>query len=180
MAFIKEFKADLDPTTKRSGYQIFRGTADPEGSQAANPGDLYIRNSSPAEFYLKSTGTGNTGWTQLNAAPTTSNQTIANNQSSAANVTGLLFDDTTDYAFHVKYAIVRTTSTDTKKASGFLSGQYDSVNNEWTIGAFEINGDSGVIFSITSGGQVQYTSDNMSGASYAGNMSFLQADIIEV
>lgn len=40
------------------------GTASPEGSITANPGSLYLRNNSgTGEMWLKTSGTGNTGWT---------------------------------------------------------------------------------------------------------------------
>lgn len=43
---------------------IKRGTGTPEGAQTASPGSLYIRTDGGAgtTFYVKETGTGNTGW----------------------------------------------------------------------------------------------------------------------
>lgn len=46
------------------GTQILTGAGDPEGVVAANVGSLYLRTSSAGAnvFYVKTTGTGNTGW----------------------------------------------------------------------------------------------------------------------
>jgi len=44
----------------------FQGTASPEGSAVAPPGSMYSRNNSgTGEFWVKTSGTGNTGWTKL-------------------------------------------------------------------------------------------------------------------
>jgi hypothetical protein len=42
------------------------GTASPEASVTANPGSLYLRNNGgTGEMWIKTSGTGNTGWTQV-------------------------------------------------------------------------------------------------------------------
>ena len=40
------------------------GTVDPNGNVTANPGTNYF-NTTDLTFWVKATGTGNTGWTQL-------------------------------------------------------------------------------------------------------------------
>jgi len=45
---------------------IYRTTSNPEGAITANPGDIALSNiSSTGRFWLKKTGTGNTGWVEL-------------------------------------------------------------------------------------------------------------------
>ncbi len=51
-------------TSSAADIIIDIGTASPEGSITANPGSLYLRNNSgTGEMWLKTSGTGNTGWT---------------------------------------------------------------------------------------------------------------------
>jgi len=53
----------FSPTT---GPGLFSGTASPEGAQTAGPSSIYMRNNAGAgEIWIKTSGTGNTGWTQL-------------------------------------------------------------------------------------------------------------------
>jgi hypothetical protein len=55
-------------TTSTSAADIIIdiGTASPEASVTANPGSLYLRNNGgTGEMWLKTSGTGNTGWTQV-------------------------------------------------------------------------------------------------------------------
>lgn len=54
----------LDPNG--NAFKTFYGTATPEGNVTANPGSHYMRNNSgTGEFWVKTTGTGNTGWTKV-------------------------------------------------------------------------------------------------------------------
>lgn len=46
------------------GIGVTPGTVDPEGNVSASPGGTYF-NSSNQTFWVKQTGTGNTGWVQL-------------------------------------------------------------------------------------------------------------------
>jgi hypothetical protein len=97
---------------------------------------------------------------------------LANNQSSAANVTGLLLDKD-DYQLALIYVgVKRSTDSVEVMSGGILTAVYRTLTNTWEL-LDQLNGDDdGVTFSITSGGQVQYTSDNMSGTGYAGTMQF--------
>lgn len=102
--------------------------------------------------------------------------TVANNIGSPTNITGLLFDANVTKAAIVEYAISR--KTDTASSEVFEVGQqrfiYDDVGLAWrsASGGSSFD-DSAVIFSITSGGQVRYTSSNISGANYVGTMKAL-------
>lgn len=97
--------------------------------------------------------------------------TVANNQSSVANVTGLTFDTGTVRSAIVTYSVYRSTTTTEKGETGFLLLTYLSTAAAWTITRYA-NDDAGLVFTVTDAGQVQYTSDNMSGSSYSGTMKF--------
>ena len=92
---------------------------------------------------------------------------IANNQSSAANVTGLLFSSASVRSAIIEYQIRRvSTSTGAveRVSSGRGTATYNTLATAWTYTPLGEGGDaSGVTLDITSGGQVQYTSDNMAG-----------------
>lgn len=104
---------------------------------------------------------------------------VANNQAIAANVTGASFDDSTVRGFILSYSIYRSTNSNEASETGQIYGTYSSTAGTWEI-AQSYAGSSGVTFSITNGGQIQYVSSNLSGTSYSGKMkfngkSFLQA-----
>jgi hypothetical protein len=86
--------------------------------------------------------------------------TIANNQSSATNVTGLVFANATVESAMVQYSIVISATT-----ALYESGTINLIQKggTWSI-AQESNFDNtNVIFSITNSGQVQYTSPSYTG-----------------
>jgi hypothetical protein len=102
--------------------------------------------------------------------------TIANNQSSPSDITGLLFDPSTVRSFIVEYSLYRNTtgSGATERAEcGFLSGSFLTVQNtcDFNSGS-NVIGDAGVTFTITEAGQVQYISDNQSGTPASSKMKF--------
>jgi hypothetical protein len=98
--------------------------------------------------------------------------TIANNQSSAASVTGLLLDGVTYRAAHVKFSIYRTTSTAEVAETGTVFAVYKTVAGTWEA-AQSGAGSSGVVLSIANTGQISYTSSNLSGTSYNGTMKWM-------
>jgi hypothetical protein len=102
--------------------------------------------------------------------------TVANNQASAANVSSLSFDSAEIRSAVIEYYVYRTWNTGTEEAieSGTLYINYKDIAAEWDmvqVGA-NVTG-SGVTFSVTSAGQVQYVSDNKTpSASYAGTLKY--------
>lgn len=101
---------------------------------------------------------------------TTSN--ILNNQSSATNVTGLAFSSSQVQGIEVEYIVIRsyTTPAIAKAERGIIKGIFDGSNWQITV---ERVGNAGVDFDITSGGQLQYFSDDYSGTSgYSGQIIF--------
>jgi len=95
---------------------------------------------------------------------------IANNQAVAANVTGLLLVEADTKAARIEYSIDRHTASSNLQQVGVLSIIHDVTDDVWRIEDTSSFDDCGVVFSITSGGQVQYTSTNLAGASYGGEM----------
>jgi hypothetical protein len=80
--------------------------------------------------------------------------TAADNQAVAANITGLAFANATVRGFEAQITIVRNTSY----AQYSLKGIQKSAS--WEMSQDYIGDDAGITFSITSAGQVQYTSTN--------------------
>lgn len=98
--------------------------------------------------------------------------TILNNQSSALDISGMAFSNSVVRAANVDYTVIRTTATPTTLVeSGTLFFTYDTVNGTWYMSQTKAE-DADIVFSITSLGQVQYTSSNMSGGSYSGQITF--------
>lgn len=136
----------------------FAATFDPTLPVLLPPGEVLTVNS---------TGTG---W----ASDTISTEfVIANNQSSPADVTGLLFTGSDTQSFFLEYFIYRkTTSTGaTELASrGVAIGAFSPVANSWEMSVGPQVGDAGVTLSITSAGQIQYTSTNITGTASVSGM----------
>lgn len=100
---------------------------------------------------------------------------VANNQLVAADVTGLVLNAASVRAAEISYSIYRQTATSSVVESGKINVAYNNASpnpNKWEMNQGSVLGDAGVIFTITNSGQVQYTSSNITGASYTGTMKF--------
>ena len=104
--------------------------------------------------------------------------TVANNQAAAANVTGLVFDKATVKAAKVTYAIDRSTDSSNEQSVGELMIVHDATDDVWRINDTAVLDDTGVTFSITSAGQVQYTSDDLTGTTYVGTLKAVSTTIL--
>lgn len=80
--------------------------------------------------------------------------TASNNQSSAANVTGLAFANATVRSFHALISIVRGSTYQQSLIVGVQKG------SDWVMSETAIGDDCGISFTITTAGQIQYTSTN--------------------
>jgi|GEM_PF-2883723 hypothetical protein len=100
--------------------------------------------------------------------------TIANNQSSAANITGLLIDPIATRSFVIDYAIYRQTDTGGSAVAqaGQLRGVYNTQATTWFMSDDYSGQNSGVVFSIQPSGQIRYTSSNIAGANYTGSLKY--------
>lgn len=128
---------------------------------ATNPAIRYNNSTGELEFAHDGTNFLGLDGTKLEV-------TIADNQSSAADVTGLVFDKATYKAAVVLFDIHRRTDAESANEIGELFLSHDTEADVWRIGFDSKGDDSGVSFSITAAGQVQYTSSSMAGASYSG------------
>lgn len=88
---------------------------------------------------------------------------LANNQVAAANVTGLAFANGVVRSFEAQVSVLVDATTDLYEVFELHGIQKGS---DWNMSVESAGDESGVAFSITSSGQVQYTS-----ASYAGFVS---------
>ena len=138
------------PTTANT-YQIHVGTALSTTSLIINPDQA-----SSAIFITESSGT----------------DVIANNQVVDAAITNFIIDGSVYRSFAAEYWVYRTTASNEVAESGEIRGVYSTVAGTWQLSVGGIAGSAGVVFAITAGGQVTYTSDNLAGASYVGNIKF--------
>ena len=108
-------------------------------------------------------------------------QEIANNQVAADDIDDLILDETLYKSIKVFFEIYRKTSLEERVCNGFLTATYKSGTDVWDITATgTYDGDiHGVTFSVAASGQVQYTSDNMAGASYESNIYLRQFTIVQ-
>ncbi len=88
----------------------------------------------------------------------------SNNQSSAANVTGLAFANGSVRAAEVLYSITLSATSSKYEMGKLLLIQRGS---DWQMAQEYSGDDSGFVFTVTSAGQVQYTSPNSAGFSSA-------------
>ncbi len=111
------------------------------------------------------------GWLGNGFIPETA-FTFANNQS-LANVTGLLFSSTTSRSAYVWITVRRVTASVDVYSEVNLWLTYKASTSTWQISDYTEHGDaSGITWSITDGGQVQYVSDSQSGSGYTGASTF--------
>lgn len=99
---------------------------------------------------------------------------IANNQISPVNVTGLAFSPSMVRGAIIEYTVYRmTTGSGASELVevGTMYVSYKSIANTWDVAVVGGQG-SGVSFTMSTTGVVQYTSSNMSGSAYQGTMNF--------
>lgn len=98
--------------------------------------------------------------------------TLVNNQTSPVNVVGLSFDTSTIRSAEVSYSIYRSSNTPNEFSEcGTLLLTYKSTAGTWEIAQIDV-GSSGVIFTITNAGQIQYTTTDIGNGSYVGKLVF--------
>ncbi len=109
--------------------------------------------------------------------------TIANNQGVAADVTGMVFSKTAYRAVYLQLTMYRSAAGgSTRTQSGLWILTTDGTN--WYLtpmgsGNAPDTGDAGITLSITSGGQVQYVSDD-NGGSYSSANSWLKWKLVDL
>lgn len=100
--------------------------------------------------------------------------TFANNQSTT-NVTGLVFTQSaTVNSARAWVSVRRTTGTNKIFVEVELWLSYDSVSAAWVLSDVVEHGSSasGITWTVTSAGQVRYSSSNLAGSGYSGASTF--------
>ena len=97
---------------------------------------------------------------------------IANGQGSAANVTGLVFASASVKGAFIFGSVQRKTDSADAYALDILYAAYNSRTSTWDITPVVAGGYSGLTYTITAAGQIQYTSDTLAGGSYTGVIRF--------
>lgn len=99
---------------------------------------------------------------------------LANNQSVAADIEPLKLDKSYTSAAFIEYLIQRITSSTNRIQAGILRATYNPDTATWAIAEYGTSGPdaSGITFSITSTGQVQYTSSNLAGTGEISRIAF--------
>lgn len=105
---------------------------------------------------------------------------IANNQSSSANITDLIIDPVLYRGFTLEYTLYRTTDTNEVAQIGRLRGVYKAIAGTWALTDDYSGDNAGVSFTITSSGQIQYTSTDLTGTSYSGILDHKIIQLFEV
>lgn len=101
--------------------------------------------------------------------------TIANNQTTFADVTGLVFDGGSVRSAVVNYAVYRISNDNPSgfSESGNLNLIYD--NNAvlpWSMSQGDVNGNSQIYFDITTSGQIRYKTNDIGSLNYIGVIKF--------
>lgn len=101
--------------------------------------------------------------------------TINNNQAVAANVTNFTINPASIRSGTAEYYVERATTGPATEVgeSGTLYILYNDTSATWSIAQLGNNvGNTGVNFNMTPGGQLQYTSTNLAGATHTGRMKY--------
>ena len=96
---------------------------------------------------------------------------IANNQTTPANIPGFSFTTSEVQAIDCDFFVARSTVSPAQSLteSGKITGNYNGT--AWSISIVS-TGDAEVNFSITPSGQIQYTSNDLAGSGYVGEIRF--------
>lgn len=100
---------------------------------------------------------------------TTTTAVINNGQASYANIAGFSFDTSEVISINGEFIVKRSTDSNNLVESGVIRGNFDGT--AWAVTQTS-QGNAGVTFDITSGGQIQYISSTITGANYVGIIIF--------
>lgn len=98
---------------------------------------------------------------------------ILNNQASATNIDGLIFDSSRVSQIFIDYVIQRITTTTELVESGVLRAVYLPTSLTWSLVTVGTTGPSvsGVTFTIDATGRIKYTSTNVGGTPITSTLS---------
>lgn len=98
--------------------------------------------------------------------------TINNNQTLPLDVVGMVFSSANTRNARVTYQVKRSVTGTVLIQSGTLFLDWNPQTSSWILTHDYTAGDAGVVFSVLPSGQVQYTSSNMTGSGYVGEIKF--------
>lgn len=103
---------------------------------------------------------------------------LTNNQSTFADINGLTFSKTSVRSARITLDIYITTSTEELQESVDMILGYKNTADEFRLSILSSGDSSGVTFNITSNGQMQYKTTNISGTGYSGTIKFKALTIV--
>jgi hypothetical protein len=159
----KTLKSNID---LNGNAKILSGSVDPTSVATSAPkGSIYL-NTSTGLIYRKTDSGSSTNWSTLNSVSsgdiTETSFSISNNQSSPANVTSFNFNNSNVRSFEAIVSVYVDATSDLFEAFTLRGIQKGA---SWEMSQVSVGDNSLVVFSITSAGQIQYTSGNYSGFS---------------
>lgn len=101
-----------------------------------------------------------------------STASILNNQTSPVDVVGLSFSNAETRSARATYQIKRSVAGNTLIQSGTLFLDWNPQTSNWVLTHDFTAGNAGVTFTVLPSGQVQYTSTNLTGSGYQGDIVF--------
>ena len=144
---------------------IKSGSADPSSSATEGTiGDIFLRTGTP-DLFQKHTSTGtDTNWRKFGVTSSgdigETSFSAANNQAAPANVTGLAFSNASIRSFESLVSVFIDATSDLYEVFTLRGIQRGA---DWQMSATSTGDVSSIVFSITTAGQVQYTSANYTG-----------------
>lgn len=103
---------------------------------------------------------------------------LTNNQTTFADINGLTFSKTSVRSARITLDIYITTSTEELQESVDMILGYKNTADEFRLSILSSGDDCGLTFNITSAGQIQYKTTNISGTSYSGTIKFKALTIV--
>lgn len=151
--------SDLTATQATAELDVVVGDSGSGGTKGLVPAPA--AGDAAAGKFLKADGTFAVPSTGASAGDITETSfSAANNQVAAANVTGLAFANGTVRSFNAQVSVyINATASlyEVFELKGIQKG------SSWDMAISSVGDNSGITFSITNAGQVQYTSSNISG-----------------
>lgn len=159
-SIVADVKTQMSITSDASGIKLV--------NDAATPGNNY---------YYGTNGSGTKGYFALGSAGDIRETSFAaaNNVASPADVTGLAFANGVVRSFVAQVSVALDATADLFEVYE-LKGVQKSAS--WDMSVSSVGDDSGVVFTITNSGQIQYTSVNSSG--FVSNTIKFRAETLSV
>jgi hypothetical protein len=88
---------------------------------------------------------------------------VVNNQSTPADVTGIVLDTASFKGFKLAFNIYRTDGASELSQTGTLHVAYKPIAGTFAVSEHFSGDDAGVTFSVTAAGQLQYVSTDFAG-----------------